>query len=169
METNIQKEVKLKPKMYIYNCIESQLDEIENLADAKEYIKDYMEDGDIHPDIESLLILQEVGFVSVLETGETTEMNNDIVPVCKVSIEPIELDMWLRSDMPKDGTKIIRWNKIWHTEMGVKYNVNHNELALEWITSDCSISYPEESFEPNVWKFNSPPSIITNKQDGKQY
>ncbi len=73
-------------QLYIYNGIDSQLEEIENLAEAKNYIKDYMEGGDIHPDIESIIILEQVGGVLVDETGEKTELNNEVVPVCKVDI-----------------------------------------------------------------------------------
>ena len=73
-------------KLYIYNGIENQLDEISGLKEAKEYIKDYIEDGDIHPDIESIIILEEVGGVTIDETGEQTKLNGDIVPVCKVDV-----------------------------------------------------------------------------------
>ena len=79
-------ELKSKQKLYIYNGIDSQLEEIEDLADAKEYINDYMEGGDIHPDIESIIILQQVGGVYIEETGEFSELNGDTVPVCKVDV-----------------------------------------------------------------------------------
>lgn len=79
-------ELKSKQKLYIYNGIDSQLEEIEDLSDAKEYINDYVEDGDIHPDIESIIILQQVGGVHIEETGEFSELNGDTVPVCKVDV-----------------------------------------------------------------------------------
>lgn len=75
-----------KQKLYIYNGIDSQLEEIKDLTDAKDYIKDYIEDGDIHPDIESIIILQQVGGVHIEETGEFSELNGDTVPVCKVDV-----------------------------------------------------------------------------------
>ena len=82
----MSEELKSKQKLYIYNGIDSQLEEIEDLADAKDYIKDYMEDGDIHPDIESIIILQQVGGVYVEETGDFAELNGNSVPVCKVEV-----------------------------------------------------------------------------------
>ena len=82
----MSEELKSKQQLYIYNGIDSQLEEIEDLADAKEYINDYMEGGDIHPDIESIIILQQVGGVHIEETGEFTELNGDTVPVCNVDV-----------------------------------------------------------------------------------
>lgn len=82
----MSEELKSKQKLYIYNGIDSQLEEIEDLADAKSYINDYIEDGDIHPDIESIIILQQVGGVYVEETGEFAELNGNSVPVCKVDV-----------------------------------------------------------------------------------
>lgn len=91
----MSEELKSKQKLYIYNGIDSQFEEIEDLADAKDYIKDYIEDGDIHPDIESIIILQQVGGVYIEETGEFSELNGDTVPVCKVDvlIDKIEIDL----------------------------------------------------------------------------
>lgn len=82
----MSEELKSKQQLYIYNGIDSQLEEIKDLADAKDYIKDYIEDGDIHPDIESIIILQQVGGVHIEETGEFSELNGDTVPVCKVDV-----------------------------------------------------------------------------------
>ncbi len=103
-------------QLYIYNGIDNQLEEIENLAEAKVYIKDYIEGGDIHPDIESIIILEQVGGVIVDETGEKTELNNEIVPVCKV-------DVYLDERIPEINnnllnlSKYIDWNKLWEEEI----------------------------------------------------
>jgi hypothetical protein len=77
----------MKPKkLYIYNGIEGELEEISDLKEAKGYIKDYVEYGDIHPDIESIIILEQIGGVRVEETGEETKLNGDVVPICKVDV-----------------------------------------------------------------------------------
>jgi hypothetical protein len=77
----------MKPKkLYIYNGIEGELEEISDLKEAKSYIKDYVEYGDIHPDIESIIILEQIGGVTVEETGEETKLNGDVVPICKVDV-----------------------------------------------------------------------------------
>jgi hypothetical protein len=86
----------MKPKkLYIYNGIENQLEEISDLKEAKDYIKDYIQytyiadeitQCDIHPDIESIIILEQIGSVTVEETGEETKLNGDVVPICKVDI-----------------------------------------------------------------------------------
>lgn len=73
-------------KLYIYNGIEGELEEISDLKEAKGYIKDYVEYGDIHPDIESIIILEQIGGVIVEETGEETKLNGDVVPICKVDV-----------------------------------------------------------------------------------
>ncbi len=100
-------------KLYIYNGIENQLEEISDLKEAKEYIKDYIEYGDIHPDIESIIILEEVGGVTVDETGEETKLNGDIVPVCKV-------DVFLNNDN-KEIEEILK--KVWEMACTAQMNL----------------------------------------------
>lgn len=86
----------MKPKkLYIYNGIENELEEISDLKEAKDYIKDYIQYAsiadeitqcDIHPDIESIIILEKIGGVTLEETGEEIKLNGDVVPICKVDI-----------------------------------------------------------------------------------
>jgi hypothetical protein len=63
------------------------LDDVADLDAAEKFIRDnYMEDGDLHPDIEDIMILKQVGSVSIEETGGEIERHGELVPVCKVSI-----------------------------------------------------------------------------------
>lgn len=77
-----------KEELYVWDGINCTLEEVENIEDAKEFIKEnFIEGGDIHPDIESVFIVKRIASVYIEETGKTAELNGDIVPVCKVIIE----------------------------------------------------------------------------------
>lgn len=73
-------------KLYVWNPIESDMDEVDSINDAIDYYKDYMEDGEIHPDIEGIIILREVGHIELTETGERTVIDGQDVPVCSTKI-----------------------------------------------------------------------------------
>lgn len=128
----MSKELKLKQKLYIYNGIDSQLEEIEDLEDAKDYIKDYIEDGDIHPDIESIIILQQVGGVYIEETGEFSELNGDTVPVCKVDvlIDKSEIDD-LNNQKNQLGESLNKAVNMWDDAMQVNDKLKSRIDELE--------------------------------------
>ena len=61
-------------------------------------------------------------------------------------------EKWSSVGMPKDGTKIIRWNQVWKIPQVVFYNDKLSEFKdCVWITGDGSNSYPEETFTENSW------------------
>jgi len=67
-------------KLVIYSPIDNDFLEVDSFKEAEKVIKEnYIADGDIHPDIESICIYKEVGFVSV----EDLPNGN-----CKVEVKP---------------------------------------------------------------------------------
>jgi hypothetical protein len=70
-------------------------------------------------------------------------------------IEHIESELnekWIKAEVPKDGTKVIRWAKVWKIPLCVFYQKNRSDdESCVWITGDLSHSYPEESFLPNIY------------------
>ena len=59
---------------------------------------------------------------------------------------------WIKAEVPKDGTKVIRWNEVWKIPQCVFYKEGMSaEKSCVWITGDMSNSYPEESFLPNIY------------------
>ena len=74
-------------QIYIFDGINSQIEEAENLDQAKEWIEqNFIEDGEIHPDIESLFIVRQIASVKVEEVEET-EIDGEKVNYCKLIIE----------------------------------------------------------------------------------
>lgn len=74
-------------KLEIYSPIDNDFYEVDSFEDAEKFIKEnYIEDGDIHPDVESVVIFQKVGFVYV----EDLDNGN-----CRVSVvqEPKSLKL----------------------------------------------------------------------------
>jgi len=79
----------------------------------------------------------------------------------KLSLVHHNENKWLSTDMPKDGTKIIRWNKMWKCPQCVYYNDRFSgHASCVWITGDHSNSYPEESFLPNFWMASLPEPLL---------
>ena len=61
---------------------------------------------------------------------------------------------WIKADVPKDGSRIIRWHKILNIPLFVFYKEGmSSHKSCVWVTIDCSNSYPEESFLPNIYAF----------------
>ena len=56
---------------------------------------------------------------------------------------------WNYTDMPKDGTRILRWHNVWRCPIAVFYK--EGEGHLEWIEASLSNSWPEGSFAPDAW------------------
>ena len=53
-------------RLVVYSPIDNDFLEVDSFKEAEKVIKEnYVEDGDIHPDIEGICIYKEVGFVSV--------------------------------------------------------------------------------------------------------
>jgi hypothetical protein len=61
-----------------------------------------------------------------------------------------KMEDWRYSDMPKDGTVIMRWHKLYKCPIAVYYK-ERTELHLEWVERTMSNSWPEESFAPEAW------------------
>ena len=62
-------------------------------------------------------------------------------------------DKWVSAEPPKDGSKIIRWHKLQKSPLIVFYKKGFSpHKGCDWVTIDCSNSYPEESFEVNIFK-----------------
>ena len=77
-----------KQELFIYDGINCTLEEIDSIEDGMSFIKEnFMEGGDIHPDIEDIIIVKKIASVCVTETGKTGELHGDIVPICKVTIQ----------------------------------------------------------------------------------
>jgi hypothetical protein len=75
-------------EVYVWTPMDGCLEEMDSFEEAKKYIKDnYMEDGQVHPDIESIGIFQKIGGVSVTEIGGTAEIDGEEVPNVKVEID----------------------------------------------------------------------------------
>ena len=80
----------IEGELYLWDGINGQLEEMDGMDDAKEYINEMFIDGNsIHPDIESVFILKKVARVYLEETGETKQIDGDDVPVCKLHIQPL--------------------------------------------------------------------------------
>lgn len=76
-------------ELFIWDGIDGCLEEIKSMEDAEKYIRDnYMEDGEVHIDITSVLVLKKISSVSVEETGEVTTLNGEEVPIVSVNFTP---------------------------------------------------------------------------------
>jgi len=79
---------KQKEELYVWDGINDSLEKVDSMEEAKAYIRECIDDTDgIHPDIEELFIVKKIASVSVEETGKTTILRGEVVPVCKVIIE----------------------------------------------------------------------------------
>lgn len=89
-------------------------------------------------------------------------MRHPYKQLCYEAMEEYAVQIkWLSSDMPKDGTKIMRWNKMWKCAQCVYYKEGlSNHASCVWITADHSNSYPEESFTPNFWMPSLPEPLL---------
>ena len=84
---NLKKQERPKEELFIWDGINCSLEEVDSIEDAKEFIKEnFIEGGEIHPDIESVFIVQKIASVYVDETGESTNKNGDIIPLCQIII-----------------------------------------------------------------------------------
>lgn len=74
---------------------------------------------------------------------------------------------WVSEDMPKDGTVIQRWHKLWNCPVSVKYIPNMFEH--EWIEATLTHSWPNESFT-NYWRsLPSPPGSTPTLSKEAEY
>lgn len=57
---------------------------------------------------------------------------------------------WDYTDPPKDGTKIVRWHRIWKCIVTVRWDVFPAEIenTTPWIDGTCTATWPEEAFLP---------------------
>lgn len=72
--------------LFIWDVIDGSIEEMENLEDCEKYVKENYADGNVHPDIDNIILLKQVGGVSVTETGGTTEVDGKQVPNVKVDV-----------------------------------------------------------------------------------
>lgn len=118
-------------------------------------------------------LAQKDAFIEGFQTCQDMQKNNYVIrtdnsqvvmnlqkTIAELNLK-IEESEWISVEIPKDGTTIIRWHNVWKIPMVVKYNINECRFALEWITGDLSNSYPEQSFEPNLWQPLPKPPIET--------
>jgi hypothetical protein len=74
-------------QIFIFDGINSQIEEVDSIEEAKNWIEEnFIEDGEIHPDIESLFIARKIASVKVEEVEET-EIDGEKVNYCKLLIE----------------------------------------------------------------------------------
>ena len=61
--------------LFVWDGINCQLEEVDSIEEAREFIKEnFIEDGNIHPDIESVFVLQRVASVIVDDTTGVVEL-----------------------------------------------------------------------------------------------
>jgi hypothetical protein len=77
----------------------------------------------------------------------------------KVSVNE---DAWISSEPPKDGTKILRWHKLWQCPIAVKANnLEDSRLTFPWVECSLSTAWPEDSFVKDKWMPLPPPPNYT--------
>lgn len=82
---------------------------------------------------------------AVLETYEDLIAIADKFPIIRDEAVPQgDADGWLIDDMPKDGTPILRWHKMWKCPIAVRYIPG--KFDHPWIEKTLTTSWPEESF-----------------------
>lgn len=62
-------------------------------------------------------------------------------------------DQWNSSPVPEDVTMVIRWHKPTNSPVIVYYSESFDK-RMPWVQSTKSHCWPEESFEPNLWRFS---------------
>lgn len=116
-------------QLYVWNGIEGDLDEVSTIKEAKNYYKDYMEDGGIHPDIESIIILRQIGYIDIQETGETALTHDGEQEVCKIKIVISEPEMSFPSDQKLK--ELIEWLNKQEIDYSVATPKSINDAILE--------------------------------------
>jgi hypothetical protein len=78
----------MKRNLFVWDTANGQLEEFDSFEEAKKFIEECYTDNidGLHPDIESVMILEQVGGVEVTDTGKTVEMYGEQVPVCDLNI-----------------------------------------------------------------------------------
>lgn len=85
-----------KGELHVWNGVESELLDVSSIEDARDVYNDYMQEGEIHPDIESITILREIGYIKIEETDE--EINGS--PVCTTEIIVLDKQKYLDTHYP---------------------------------------------------------------------
>jgi hypothetical protein len=74
--------------------------------------------------------------------------------------------MWNKTEPPKDGTRILRWHKIYKCTVSVYYNENNavqddgSSNGCVWTTSTLNCTWPEGAFLEYWKEENQSPDII---------
>jgi hypothetical protein len=73
--------------LFVVDNINGNTEQVDSFADAWDYIKETcLEDNDIHPDIESIIVVKQVAFVALEDTGRTDFVDGENVPVYKTDL-----------------------------------------------------------------------------------
>ena len=67
----------------------------------------------------------------------------------KLQLKEVEKWDWKYKDLPKNGTKIIRWHQIWKCPVAVFYC--KTDPVFPWTQSAGGTVWSEESFTPDAW------------------
>lgn len=120
-----------KENLVIYDNINNDFIDVESLDDALSYTKElYIEDGDIHPDIEDVVVYQKVGQIGVEDLKDGT---------CKVYMIELSDKHWL------EGIK--------HTVSSDDDGLSPDYLkSLGWITEFDDVLKKTFYIEPNIKK-----------------
>jgi len=73
-------------KIFVLDGINGSIEEVQSVAEAKSFIEEnFVDNGEIHPDIESLEIVKQIASVKVEEV-EDVEVNGEVAKYCKIVI-----------------------------------------------------------------------------------
>lgn len=128
-----------KPEYFIWDGINRDFEEVPNLDKAEKTIREWIsQDGDIHPDSESVFVLQKVSVPVITETGEfTTNNEGEQVPICNISFNRVApKEGWVKVE---EMEQFINWAHVWgifiFNPQGC-YWINYKNQAMKITTKE---------------------------------
>lgn len=80
--------------------------------------------------------------------GVRSQMEEIFVEIYKISHN------WIISDVPKDGSIVMRWHRVQNVPCFVFYSEVFGKDECNWIESTKTNRWPEESFVPGIWNLS---------------